>query len=175
MKWRPVPKKRNNGMKFLRYIIYISVLTCIQVFFLQRMWSGFYISVYIAPVLLMDIKTPKWIVLLTGFLCGGIIDVLSAGAGLNAAITGFVALCRFPIIRATVPNNVFEDAGPVLSSTMPIMKFLFYVAIMLLIWSLLFFFVESSFMDPLWSLLSVLFNVVFGTLLITLLQLPIRR
>jgi len=162
-------------MKVFGYVLFVLFVLAIQVFFLDRMWSGIFISIYLAIVLLVDIKWPVWVMLLLGFVVGGIVDIASTGCGLNAAVTVCLAFVRLPLIRLTLPTLVVENAGPIVTTDVPLKNFFLYLSLAFAIWSIPFFILESGFTSPLAVLIRIVVNTLIGPIVVFLLQLFIRH
>lgn len=162
-------------MKHIGFVIFSLVVLVLQIFFLDRMWSGLYISLYLAIILLLDIKTPQWLILILAFLVGGIIDVATAGSGLCAAVTVFLSILRLPIINFTLPSSFVEGGGLIITSEVPTKNFFLYLILAFAVWSIPFFLLESGFTSILQTLIRILFNIVLGPIVIFLLQLLLKR
>jgi rod shape-determining protein MreD len=85
----------------LQNIIRFVLLVLVQVLILNSIqFQGFVNpSLYILFVLSLPVRTPKWLVLLSAFALGLIIDTFSNTMGINAFATVLVAFLRTPIIN----------------------------------------------------------------------------
>jgi rod shape-determining protein MreD len=68
---------------------------------------------YLLFILLMPIDTPKWLLLISGFILGITIDFYSNTLGMHTAATVFLAFSRPWILTIIAPRDGYEtDASP---------------------------------------------------------------
>lgn len=162
-------------MKYFGYILFAVLVLALQIFFVNRMWSGLYISLYPAIFLLIDLKTPRWLLLLLAFIIGAVVDVASAGCGLNSAVSVFIAYIRNPLAELTLSSVIKENGGPVTTYDVNLNFFLRYLCTALAIWSILFFTLESGFSSMHILLMRIVVNIILSSAVISILQLMIRH
>lgn len=119
-------------------------LVLLQVLVIDNIRLGYYIHpcVYILFILLMPFNTPKWKLLINGFLIGMTIDLFCGTPGLNAAATVFMAFLRPMVINGmTRRKDINENDEPSLNN-MGVSWFLIYASLLLLAHNLLLFLLE---------------------------------
>ena len=119
-------------------------LVLLQVLVIDNIRLGYYIHpcVYILFILLMPFNTPKWKLLINGFLIGMTIDLFCGTPGLNAAATVFMAFLRPMVINGmTRRKDINENDEPSLNN-MGVSWFLIYALLLLLAHNLLLFLLE---------------------------------
>lgn len=119
-------------------------LVLLQVLVIDNIRLGYYIHpcVYILFILLMPFNTPKWKLLINGFLIGMTIDLFCGTPGLNAAATVFMAFLRPMVINGmTRRKDINENDEPSLNN-MGVSWFLVYASLLLLAHNLLLFLLE---------------------------------
>ena len=130
--------------RFIINILRFIGLVLLQVLVIDNIRLGYYIHpcVYILFILLMPFNTPKWKLLINGFLIGMTIDLFCGTPGLNAAATVFMAFLRPMVINGmTRRKDINENDEPSLNN-MGISWFLVYASLLLLAHNLLLFLLE---------------------------------
>ena len=87
--------------KLIKYTVMFLVAVLVQVLFLNQVQFSGYINpyFYIVFVLLLPLSTPRYLLLLLGFLIGLTIDIFSDSLGIHAAATVLIAYIRPFVIR----------------------------------------------------------------------------
>lgn len=130
--------------RFIINILRFIGLVLLQVLVIDNIRLGYYIHpcVYILFILLMPFNTPKWKLLINGFLIGMTIDLFCGTPGLNAAATVFMAFLRPMVINGmTRRKDINENDEPSLNN-MGVSWFLVYASLLLLAHNLLLFLLE---------------------------------
>ena len=130
--------------RFIINILRFIGLVLLQVLVIDNIRLGYYIHpcVYILFILLMPFNTPKWKLLINGFLIGMTIDLFCGTPGLNAAATVFMAFLRPVVINGmTRRKDINENDEPSLNN-MGVSWFLIYASLLLLAHNLLLFLLE---------------------------------
>lgn len=130
--------------RFIINILRFIGLVLLQVLVIDNIRLGYYIHpcVYILFILLMPFNTPKWKLLIIGFLIGMTIDLFCGTPGLNAAATVFMAFLRPMVINGmTRRKDINENDEPSLNN-MGVSWFLIYASLLLLAHNLLLFLLE---------------------------------
>ncbi|MGC9331940.1 MAG: rod shape-determining protein MreD [Bacteroidales bacterium] len=93
-----------------KYSLLFIVCILLQVFIFNEMQLGRYFnpSFYLLFLLLLPFESPKWLLLITGFVLGIIIDAYANTPGINAAATVFAAFIRPEILNLFSPRDGFE-------------------------------------------------------------------
>lgn len=161
----------------VKYVVMFVSLVLIQVLVLNQVqFSGFVNPyIYILFIMLLPLNTPRYAVLILGFLIGFTIDIFSNSLGIHAAATTLISFVRPGVIR-TISNRE-EDR-----SEFPGLKqnsfwwFMYYAIIMVFIHHFAFFFLEVfSFSDFFVTLYRVFLSSVFSIFIIVLSQFLIFR
>ncbi|HZH73734.1 MAG TPA: rod shape-determining protein MreD [Mariniphaga sp.] len=161
----------------LKYGFMFIVLSLVQVLIFNQVHLGGSINpfIYILFVLLLPINTPRYILLLTGFILGLVIDIFSNSLGMHAAATVFIAYLRPFVIR--IISNREEDRNnyPGLKQN-SFSWFLAYALIMVFLHHLVFFFLEFfTFTHFMSTLLKVILSSLFSVFIIIVSQYLIFR
>ena len=118
---------------------------------------------YILMVLHFRRNHPRWSVMLWSFMMGLCIDVFANTPGVAAASMTFVAFLQPHVMQLFVPRDAADDFSPSIR-TMGFQPFLYYSMVMVFIYCLLFFTLETfSFFNWIQWLASV-----FGSFVITM-------
>lgn len=154
---------------FTYYVLGFIFFIALQVFILNNIqFSGFVNPfMYIIMILILPFETPRWLLLVLGFILGFIIDVFSGTPGMHASATVFAAFMRPYILKSIAPRDGYE------SGTAPRMKYyglnwiIKYVVVMALVHHSFLFFTEvfrfSLFFH---TLLRIILSTIFTSFLI---------
>ena len=163
--------------ELIKYGIMFIVLVLSQVLILNQLQLGGYINpyIYILFVMLLPLSTPRYILLLTGFLAGLTVDVFSDSLGVHAAATVFIAYIRPVVIRVISVREEDRNDYPGLKQN-KFSWFLYYTLVMVLSHHLILFYLEYFTFSHFFStLLRVLLSAVFSIFVIVLSQFLIFR
>ena len=97
--------------KTVLQIIRFVVLVLFQVLVINHIRLGGYVHpyVYLIFIMLLPFNTPKWQLLVLGFVLGLTIDLFTGTPGLHASATTLMAFCRPTIISIISGNQKFEN------------------------------------------------------------------
>lgn len=146
-------------------IMFVSLVLAQVLIFNQVQFSGFFNPyIYILFIILLPLSTPRYLVLLLGFLLGLVIDIFSNSLGVHSAATVFIAYFRPFIIRLISNREDDKNDYPGLHQNKP-SWFINYVAIMVVFHHLILFYLEvytfANFFNTLYRvLLSSLFSII---------------
>src|SRR5680860_380656 len=140
---------------FIKYAIMFVSLVLIQVLILNHVqFSGFINPyAYVLFVLLLPLNSPRYVLLILGFLIGLTIDVFSNSLGVHAAATVFIAYIR-PMVIGLISNRE-EDKNnyPGLAQN-KFGWFVYYVSVMVFMHHIVLFYLEvftfSNFFETLY-------------------------
>jgi rod shape-determining protein MreD len=144
----------------LKHILRFFVLLVLQLFVLNNIQVNGYVNpyLYILFVMTLPFEAPIWIVLLSSFSMGILIDMFSNTPGYHASVSVFIAYIRKPILRFISPREGYE------SSALPTLNYLgfgwymWYAGLMVFIHHFTFFFLEafrfSEFFKTFWRVLA---------------------
>lgn len=129
----------------IRNILRFIVLLVVQVLVFDNLGFGTYIHpyVYVLFVLLLPFDTPRWRLLIYGFLIGIAVDIFNGTPGLNAAATVFLAFMRPYIIGITTRKSDIEDKNAPSVTEMGLQWFAIYALLLILLHNLVFFWLEA--------------------------------
>lgn len=120
------------------------VLILLQVLLLNHIQISGYINpyLYILFILLLPFDTPKYLLLILGFLLGLNVDIFSNTPGIHASATTFLAFIRPAVIRLISSRDVLELNTPPRLSYLGFHWFLKYSLILVLAHHFFLFYVE---------------------------------
>lgn len=159
--------------RIFNIIIGFIILVLLQIFVFNNIQALGYINpyVYILFILLLPLETPKWLLLLLGFILGYTIDYFSHTMGLNIAATVFIAYLRPKLIRLIFPKL---EPGPDVRidiKTLGFKSFFLYASILVLIHHISLFFLEIFRLSDFFSTLRrAIFSSVFTIIIIIISQ-----
>ena len=161
-----------------RYLLQFLVLVLLQIFILNNVQMGGFINpyIYILFIILLPINTPKWLLLVLGFVLGITIDIFSHTPGMNSSATVFMAFIRPYVLEVIAPREGYEkDSSPRLK-IYGFTWFLRYSFILVLAHHFVLFYVEVfRFSDFFLTFSRVILSTIFSTLLIVTSQYLIYR
>ncbi len=165
----------------MRYLIKYSgmfiILVLLQVLILNQIQLGGFVNpyIYILFVLLLPLNTPKYLVMILGFLVGLCIDVFSNTLGIHAAATVFIAYLRPFVIRIISTREEDRSNYPGLFQNR-LLWFVYYVSVMVILHHLVLFYLEIfTFAHFFKTLYQILLSSVLSITVIILSQLVIFR
>ncbi|MDX9908243.1 MAG: rod shape-determining protein MreD [Mariniphaga sp.] len=163
--------------KLIKYTVMFLVAVLVQVLFLNQVQFSGYINpyFYIVFVLLLPLSTPRYLLLLLGFLIGLTIDIFSDSLGIHAAATVLIAYIRPFVIRVISTREEDRNDFPGLLQN-KFGWFFSYVTILVLAHHFVLFYLEYfTFSHFFYTLLKVIFSSVFTIFIIVLSQFLIFR
>jgi len=158
-------------VKILQNIIRFVFLILLQVLVLNHVqWSGFVNPyIYVLFILLLPYETPKWLLLLSAFLLGLMIDMFGNTSGMHAAATVLMAFARPGILRLIAPRDGYESETKLTAFVMGFKWFITYVSLAVLLHHAAYFFIEAfSFSEFFFTFFKALLNSLITILLIIL-------
>jgi len=164
------PVSRNIFRMFILVLFQVLVLNNIQV-------SG-YINpyMYVLFILLLPFETPRWLLLISGFVIGISIDLFANTLGMHTSATVFMAFLRPYILKLLMPHDEYEQ------STYPRLYyygftwFLKYSLVLVFLHHTFLFYVEAFRITFFFhTMLRVLLSTLFSVFLILLSQFFIFR
>lgn len=169
----------NYAFKYLA--IAISVILLQVLVFNNILFAG-YINpyIYVFLILLLPVDVKGWVLLITAFGLGVIVDLFTGSGGMHTAATTFMAFCRPGVIRMISVKDEFEQGTiPSVLNMGASWIIIYSLFLILLHHSLLFFLEIFRFTEP-WQtiqriLLSGAFTFVFVLMGFYLTDRTIRR
>jgi len=101
-----------------------------------------YPMIYILFLLMLPIDTPHWMMMLTAFVYGLLIDSYSSTIGIHVSAAVFIAFIRPNILNILTPREGYEIGTSPGIYSLGLQWFLSYAGIMIFLHHLWFFFVE---------------------------------
>lgn len=156
-----------------RNIVRFLFVILVQVLILDNIHLGGYLNpyFYVLFIILMPFETPRWVILVTGFLLGFSIDIFNHTLGMHTAATVFMAFVRPWTLSVLAPRDGYEP------DTFPRIHyygfgwFLRYTLIIVLAHHLVLFYVEVfNFQHFFNTFLRVLLSTVFTAFTVVLSQ-----
>ncbi len=160
-----------------KYGFMFIVLVLVQVLIFNQVHFGGYLNpfIYILFVMLLPVNTPRYLLLISGFLLGLAVDVFSNTLGMHAAATTFIAFIRPFVIRSISSREEDRHEYPGLKQN-SLSWFFYYALIMVFSHHFVFFYLEFfTFSHFLTTLLRVGLSTLFSVFLIVLSQFLIFR
>lgn len=161
-----------------RYVLQFIILVFLQVFILKNIQLGGYINpyLYILFILLLPINTPKWLLLVLGFVLGITVDLFSHTPGMNSSATVFIAFIRPYVLEFIAPREGYEKNSSPRIKLYGFTWFLRYSLILVLAHHFVLFYLEVfRFSDFFLTFFRVIASGAFSTLLIVTSQYLIYR
>ncbi len=161
-----------------RNIVRFIVLIAVQLLIFDSIQFSGYINpyIYVLFILLLPFETPKWLLLITAFLLGFIMDIFSNTPGMHTAATVFMAFLRPYVLNLISPRDGYE------SGTFPrifyygVNWFTRYAFILILAHHFVLFYIEIFRFGNFFStFLRVLLSTVFSLIFIVLSQFFVYR
>ena len=161
-----------------RYFLQFLVLVLLQVFILNNVQLGGFINpyIYILFIILLPVNTPKWLLLVLGFVLGLSIDLFAHTPGMNSSASVFLAFIRPYILEIVAPREGYEKDSSPRIKIYGFTWFLRYAFILVLAHHFILFYVEVfRFSDFFLTFSRVILSTAFSTLLIVTSQYLIYR
>jgi len=161
-----------------RYFLQFLVLVLLQVFILNNVQLGGFINpyIYILFIILLPVNTPKWLLLVLGFVLGLSIDLFAHTPGMNSSASVFLAFIRPYILEIVAPREGYEKDSSPRIKIYGFTWFLRYAFIMVLAHHFVLFYIEVfRFSDFFLTFSRVILSTIFSTLLIVTIQYLIYR
>lgn len=125
--------------------------------------------VYVLFVMLLPFDTPRWKLILNGFVIGIVIDIFNGTPGLNAAATVMMADLRPVIIDMTTRKSDIDGKNEPSVSEMGLKWFMPYLVLMLIVHNFTLFLIEAFNLRLIGLvLLGTLLSVIYSTIAIVL-------
>jgi hypothetical protein len=163
--------------RIIKYGIMFISLVLVQVLVLNQVQVSGYISpfIYVLFVLLMPLSTPRYLLMILGFLIGLSVDIFSNSLGIHAAATVFIAFIRPFVIRSISNREEDRNDYPGLRQN-KFSWFLSYTAIMVFVHHFILFYLEYfTFSHFFITFLRIVLSSVFSIFVIVLSQFLIFR
>jgi rod shape-determining protein MreD len=96
---------------YIKHIIILITAVILQVLIFDNIRLGGYINpyFYLIFILVLPFETPRWLLLLSAFLLGFIIDVFNDSYGMHSAASVFLAFLRPFVLRIFSPREGYDN------------------------------------------------------------------
>jgi rod shape-determining protein MreD len=157
----------------IRFGLIFIILMLLQVLLFNNIQFSGYINpyVYIMFILLLPVETPAWILLLSSFAAGSVVDFFSGSPGMHASASVLTAFVRPYVLRIISPRDGYE-ANPELSMINYGFRWFFtYTLLIVLVHHTALFYLEVfRFADFFRTMLRVLLSSLFSITFILLIE-----
>jgi rod shape-determining protein MreD len=154
-------------------IVTFFLLVFLQVFVFNNIQISGYINpyFYIIFILLLPFETPGWVLIISSFLIGLMIDIFTHTLGMHAMACTFMAFIRPSVLKSFAPRDGYESGTVPRVSIFGLSWFIKYALILVFAHHLVLFYVEMfRFSDFFYTFFRVLMSTFFTTLLIVISQ-----
>ena len=154
--------------EIIKNIVRFILLLIAQIFVFNKINLGGYFNpyVYLMFIVLLPFETPRWLLLLSSFSLGFLVDIFTGSLGMNAATATFVAFLRPSISSLLLPKRDKDSVILPGINFMGLPTFTLYTALIVFIHHFLLFFLESFRLSELGN---IIFRVILSSFLTTLL------
>ena len=161
-----------------RNIVRFIILVLFQILVLNNIQFSGYVNpfMYVLFILLLPFETPRWLLLVSGFLLGLSIDVFSGTIGMHAAATVLMAYLRPYVLSLISPRDGYESGTYPRLYYFGFTWFLHYAVILVFIHHLVLFYLEVFRLSEFFStFLRVILSSFFSISLVILSQYIVYR
>ncbi len=154
---------------FIRFI----VLVLVQVLIIKNIELGRFINpfLYVLFIIVLPFETPKWVLILSGFILGITVDMFYDTMGMHAAAAVFMAYIRPSILNLFSPREGYEFGTQPTIQYLGVPWFISYSGILIVLHHFVLFYLEVfRFSEFFYTLLRVLLSSVFTLLLVVITQ-----
>jgi rod shape-determining protein MreD len=159
--------------RILRFGLLFVLLIMLQILLFNNIQFSGYVNpyVYLMFILLLPVEIPSWLLLLSAFLTGMVMDFFSGTPGMHSFATVLAGFVRPYILRVISPRDGYDPGSSPSMVTYGIRWFLTYTLLMVLIHHTALFYVEVfRFTDFFRTMLRVLLSSFFSITFILLLE-----
>jgi rod shape-determining protein MreD len=153
--------------EIFRNIIRFIILVGVQILVIKNIELGRFINpfIYVLFIIVLPFETPKWALLLSGFLIGITIDMFYDTAGMHAAACVFIAYIRPGVLKLFSPRDGYEFGTQPTIQYLGVPWFLSYSGILIVLHHFVLFYIEvfrfSEFFSTLFRvIMSSLFTII---------------
>jgi len=159
--------------KVIRNILRLIILVALQVLIFNNVNLSGYINpyIYVIFIIMLPFEIPGWLLLVSAFFTGLMIDVFSNTIGMHTAATVLMAFCRPGVLRMfSIGKETESEAKPTVFY-MGLYRFTMYSLILISIHHLAYFYIEAfRFSEFFKTFFRALLSISFTTLVVVLSQ-----
>ena len=159
--------------EIIRNIIRFIVLVLVQVLIIKNIELGRFINpfIYVLFIIVLPFETPKWALLMSGFIIGITIDMFYDTAGMHAAACVFIAYIRPTVLKLFSPRDGYEFGTQPTIQYLGVPWFLSYSGILIVLHHFVLFFIEIfRFSEFFSTFFRVIVSSIFTALLVVISQ-----
>tara|TARA_B110000003_G_C16469203_1_gene464940 strand:+ start:104 stop:607 length:504 start_codon:yes stop_codon:yes gene_type:complete len=129
---------------YAKYLGLLPLFILLQVLVLNEVLFFTYINpyLYLALIINLPLKTPKWFLLFYAFALGFFIDLFSGSLGFHSTATIFFSFIKPVISKITIPYNILEDTDEITLNKIGAKSFIVFSFLMILTHSIILFGLE---------------------------------
>lgn len=161
-----------------RYILTFVILVLVQVLLMNNIQLGGYLNPYIYVLFLLSLpfETPKWGLLVLGFLLGLTIDLFSHTVGMHTSACVFMAFLRPMVLRSLEPRDGYETESQPSVRDYGLSWYFKYSSILILAHHLFLFYIEIFKLDNFFHTFSrAVLSGAFSLILILFVKVFIKK
>lgn len=164
--------------EIIRNIFRFIILVGVQVLIIKNIELGRFINpfLYVLFIIVLPFETPKWVLLVSGFILGITVDMFYDTAGMHAAACVFMAYVRPGILKLFSPRDGYEFGTQPTIQYLGVPWFLSYSTILVFLHHTVLFYLEIfRFTEFFSTLLRVIISTIFTVLLVAISQYLFNR
>lgn len=157
----------------LKNTIIFLILILVQVTILNNIQFSGYINpyLYVIFILLLPFRTPGWLLLISSFFLGLIIDIFCNTPGMHTISSVFIAFCRPFLLNILASKEDYEELIQPTIKHLGLTWYIVYSAILVFLHHFILFFVEVfSFHQFFLTLLKIFLSLFFTLLFVFITQ-----
>ena len=164
--------------EIFRNILRFILLVAVQVLIIKNIELGRFINpfIYVLFIVVLPFETPKWLILVAGFVTGITIDMFYDTAGMHAAACVLMAYVRPGILKLFSPRDGYEFGTQPTVQYLGVPWFLSYSGILIFLHHLVLFYLEIfRFSEFFSTFFRVLISTIFTVLIVVITQYLFNR
>lgn len=156
---------------YKKYLGLIPVFVILQVLVLNEILFFTYINPYLflALIISLPLKTPKWFLLVYAFIIGFLIDIFGGSLGFHSTATVFIAFIKPAISKITIPYNILDDTDEITLNKIGSKSFIVFVLLIILTYNIIVFGLEHLHIN-LYILSKIIYSSLVTLVLILILE-----
>lgn len=164
--------------EIFRNILRFILLVAVQVLIIKNIELGRFINpfIYVLFIVVLPFETPKWLILVAGFVTGITIDMFYDTAGMHAAACVLMAYVRPGVLKLFSPRDGYEFGTQPTVQYLGVPWFLSYSGILIFLHHFALFYLEIfRFSEFFSTFLRVLISTIFTVLIVVVTQYLFNR
>lgn len=164
--------------EIFRNILRFILLVAVQVLIIKNIELGRFINpfIYVLFIVVLPFETPKWLILVAGFVTGITIDMFYDTAGMHAAACVLMAYVRPGVLKLFSPRDGYEFGTQPTVQYLGVPWFLSYSGILIFLHHFALFYLEIfRFSEFFSTFFRVLISTVFTVLIVVITQYLFNR